>query len=131
MPRVFDDDVTIPTYLHVRGDPKNPDLDREITAGVPAILTSFAPPVESVPLPAFAYAPGVREYVRRDHLREAESEVRQAEQQLSDAKEQLKESPLASDVAGPSEVTEVAEATEAEPFEIVDTAGIKRRRPRA
>ena len=114
LPRVFDDDVTIPTYLHLRGDPMNPDTDREITAGVPELLQSFAPAIEPVPLPASAYAPSVRDYVRRDHLRHAESEVRVAEKQLAEAKQSLSESPPASTEPA------IAAVAEADAFEVFD-----------
>ena len=114
LPRVFDDDVDIPTYLHVRGDPKNPDTDREISAGVPELLQSFAPAIEPVPLPASAYAPSVRDYVRRDQLRHAESEVRVAEQQLAEAKQALSESPPASTQPA------IAAVVEADAFEVFD-----------
>ena len=46
LPRVFDDHLDIKTYLHLRGDPKNPDKDREMTPAVPAILAHFAPAIK-------------------------------------------------------------------------------------
>ena len=65
LPRVFDNDLHVETLLHLRGDPKNPDQETRISAGVPAIFASFAPQVESVTLPVYAYAP------RRSRIRSA------------------------------------------------------------
>ncbi len=92
IPRVFDDHVELPTFLHVRGDPKNPDEDQVIQPGVPEILASFAPDVEPIDLPPSAYAPGVRDHVQRDHLRRAEAEVRKAEEQLTAARARRRDS---------------------------------------
>ena len=75
LPRVFDDHLDAKTFLHVRGDPKNPDRDTEIQPGVPAILASFAPEIREVELPVAAYAPSMRDYVRRDHQNKAQAEV--------------------------------------------------------
>ena len=80
LPRVFDDHVELTTHLHRRGDPKDPDLEQQISPGVPEILASFAPDIESVALPLTAYAPGMRNYVHADRLRVARDAVNQAEQ---------------------------------------------------
>jgi hypothetical protein len=93
LPRVFDDQVDAVTYLHRKGDPKNPDKELEINPGVPAILASFAPAIEAIDLPASAYAPGSRPYVQRDRLQLAVSEVAASEQQLAEAQQQLAEMP--------------------------------------
>lgn len=98
LPRVFDDDVDLPTYLHVRGDPKNPDQDHPIRPGVPTVLASFAVPIESVSLPSVAYAPGTRDYVRQAALRQARTSIESAERELSAAR-----SKLASHVADPKQ----------------------------
>lgn len=79
LPRVFDDSVDRPTYLHLRGDPKNPDESQVIEPGVPAILDDFAPAIEPVSLPASAYAPGTRDYVCNDRLAAAAAAVAEAD----------------------------------------------------
>ncbi len=96
LPRVFDDHVDLETYLHVRGDPKNPDTDSNITAGVPEILASFAPQIQPVTLPYQAYAPGARDYVQQDRLQVARAGVTEAENELAKAKKTLAETPLES-----------------------------------
>ncbi len=58
LPRVFDDHTDLATYLHLRGDPKNPDKETKITAGVPGFLASFQPEIKQVDLPYEAYVPG-------------------------------------------------------------------------
>ncbi len=93
LPRVFDDHVDIETYLHLRGDPKNPDKDRKIDAGVPAILASFATEIKPIALPVSAYAPGARSYVQGNRLDEAQTAIAAAEQQVTEAKKKLAEMP--------------------------------------
>ncbi len=89
LPRVFDDDLEIKTYLHRKGNPQDPDKDTEIKPGVPAILSSFAPNIEPVPLPVEAYAPGVRDYVEEDYLKAAIANIEAAKQEVAAAKKQL------------------------------------------
>lgn len=83
LPRAFDDRPEVPTFLHLRGDEKQPDKDTKIEPGVPAILASFAPEPQVVELPHTAYAPGTRDYVQRDRLEVARRELDQARQALS------------------------------------------------
>lgn len=114
LPRVFDDDLSIVTQLHVRGDPKQPDPDIEIAPGVPAILASFATPIESVALPVTAFAPGLRPHVRRDRVNEAEAAVRRAEQELEAARQKLAAQPEA------AKAVEAEPPAETEPLQIED-----------
>lgn len=89
LPRAFDDHIDRPTYLHRRGDPKNPDESRVIEPGVPEILDDFAASIEPINLPATAYAPGTRDYVQQAKLAEAEQAVEDAQKQLANAEAQL------------------------------------------
>ncbi len=93
LPRVFDDHLELETYLHLRGDPKNPDKETKIVPGVPAILDSFAPEIRPITLPYQAYAPGARDYVQRDHLRLARENVQKVESELAAARKTLAELP--------------------------------------
>ena len=72
LPRVFDLHPEIPTYLHVRGDPKQPDLSEVITPGVPAIFDRGQFEVHPVELPAEAYRPELQPFVLEDQLAEVE-----------------------------------------------------------
>jgi hypothetical protein len=91
LPRVFDDHIDAPTYLHRRGDPKNPDKDTKIEPRVPALLADFQPEVQPVSLPAEAYAPAVRDYVQHDRLQAAREEISKAESDLKKAEQKLAE----------------------------------------
>jgi hypothetical protein len=75
LPRAFDDHLDAVTYLHLKGDEKNPDKDTKIEPAVPAVFAAFAPETRAVELPAEAYAPSVRDAVQRDHIYAAESAV--------------------------------------------------------
>lgn len=93
LPRVFDDHIDEPTYLHVRGDAKNPDTSKKISPGVPAILDHFATSIEPIALPPQAYAPGSRDEVQRMRLSEAMEKLRVAEQELEAARQKLANKP--------------------------------------
>lgn len=86
LPRVFDDHPDAETFLHVRGNPSDPDRETKIAPRVPTILASFQPAIIPVALPPTAYAPGIRDYVLQDHLTAAEAGVQAAKKQLVDAK---------------------------------------------
>mgnify|MGYP002379557944 CR=1 FL=1 len=85
LPRVFDDHLDAPTYVHLRGDPAQPDKSAVIAPAVPAVLASFAPPIEAVALPMEAWAPTTREHVLKDHRTEARRQVETAERELAEA----------------------------------------------
>ncbi|MEC5128772.1 DUF1553 domain-containing protein [Verrucomicrobiales bacterium BCK34] len=78
LPRVFDEHLDAPTYLHLRGDPANEDKETEIVPAVPAFLSGFADDPEPVALPVAAYAPGTREFAQADRLAVAGEKVRKA-----------------------------------------------------
>ena len=93
LPRVFDDHLDAPTYLHLRGNPKDPDKSRLIEPGVPAILASFAPAIKQVKLPPYAYAPASREYVMEDRLLDVRAEVQKAKKELAEARKKAVAAP--------------------------------------
>ena len=88
LPRVYDDKLDAPTYLHRQGDPSQAVKDKLISPGVPRFLASFAQQPVSVKLPVEAWAPGVREYVQADLLVRAKSRVETARQNLEQIKQQ-------------------------------------------
>ena len=90
LPRVFDDHLEEETFLHLRGDPLNPDKSTKISARVPLLFSDFQPEVQSVDLPASAYAPTLREYVRNAYLDAAELQIRNAAEELAKADSDLK-----------------------------------------
>ncbi len=109
LPRVFDDQIDAVTYLHVRGDPNNPDTDQSIEPGVPQILSRFASPIQPVDLPAEAFAPGIRSYVASDRLQQFVAEIAKAEKTLAEARQRHQQ---------PSSEHQTSE--QATPFEFAD-----------
>jgi hypothetical protein len=96
LPRVFDDHPDAQTFLHLRGNPKDPDSETKIVPRVPEILASFQPKIEAINLPVAAWAPGVRDYVRRDYLQNAQNSIVSAEQTVAAAQKKLAELPAKS-----------------------------------
>lgn len=97
LPRVFDDQPEAETFLHLRGDPKQPDKETKITPGVPDFLSDFAEGISPVALSPFAYAPGARGYVQEDHLKAAREKVKAAEVSLAAALGKKKAEPPGQD----------------------------------
>ena len=126
LPRVFDDNVDRKTYLHLRGNPKTPDEETEITPGVPAILSSFAIPIEPIELPPQAYAPGTRDYVQQARIESAEAAVNKAVSELEAARKRLAEDRSRPDVEPSPDAEssfEVADSFDAEMPELWKLVG--------
>lgn len=86
LPRAFDDHLEAVTYLHRRGDPKDPDKSRAIPPGVPMLFANFGPEIKEVALPRAAYAPAVRPHVLEAQLAKVQAAVKQAEAALAQHK---------------------------------------------
>ncbi len=85
IPRAFDCYADAQTWLHIRGDDRNPDKERPIVPRLPAFLSFDQFPIEPVQLPAEAARPQLRpEFLTALHqaaqtrLAEAQDEVRRA-----------------------------------------------------
>jgi hypothetical protein len=96
IPRAFDCNLDIPTYLHIRGDDTRPKKDQPIEPRLPSILAFDEFPITPVKLPAAAHLPGLQPFVLDDHLKDAEQKlvaaqkvVEQAELTLKTADDQL------------------------------------------
>jgi len=74
LPRAFDDFLTTPTFLFVRGDEANPDKSRSLRPAFPAVLGGEVK-VNPVSLPLTAACPDKREFVIREALEAAEKAV--------------------------------------------------------
>ncbi|HEV7282991.1 MAG TPA: DUF1553 domain-containing protein [Pirellulaceae bacterium] len=74
LPRAYDADPAVPTYLYIRGDEKHPDKERPIAPGVPAILGESLT-VAPIELPPMAYFPALAEHVERDLVDAAEDQI--------------------------------------------------------
>jgi hypothetical protein len=75
LPRVFDCNLDTKTYLHIRGDERNPDRNRAIVPGLPAFLAPNGLTIEPVKLPPTAYEPGMRPEIIAAHRKLAEARV--------------------------------------------------------
>ena len=83
LPRVFDAHPDEPTYLHLRGNEKDPDTSRAMPAAIPALLSTGDFQFEVISLPIEAHAPELRPFVMADHLAEAEKDLEAARKAVS------------------------------------------------
>lgn len=110
LPRVFDAHLDAPTYVHVRGDPKQPDTKRIITPGIPELFSATMPAIFPVELPTDAYFPDLRPYVVEDRLRDAEQKIASAQAAVEEARVALASAANASSRADNEVVLLVAKA---------------------
>lgn len=89
LPRVFDDHPDAETWLHRKGNPKDPDKDTEIAAAVPAIFAAFQHKAEQISLPPSAWVPSLRDFVQKDYLNSADTAIASAEKEVAEARRQL------------------------------------------
>lgn len=75
IPRPFDADLEMPTYIFERGNDKHPDTSQAMTPDVPAVFKLPLPPIEPVELPADAWQPGLRQAVIQAHLARAQADI--------------------------------------------------------
>lgn len=108
IPRPFDCNLDAQTFLHIRGDDRNPDQSKVIEPKPPAFLMfaefSFVP----VQLPVEAYEPGLREFIVQAHLKQAQQNIEQTLAELKAAREQLKKAEANKEVAAPATDVEKA-----------------------
>jgi hypothetical protein len=84
LPRAYDAEPEVATYLLVKGDDRNPDKDRPMLAGVPAVLgQEFS--VAPVSLPVSAYYPGFQSRVRDQKIESAQVAIKKARDDLAKA----------------------------------------------
>jgi len=93
LPRVFDLHLNQPTYRHIRGDEKNEDKSKPLTAGVPRVLdfASFQP--AAIQLPPASAKPALLPFVLKDQLSAAERDIATAQKNLDQARAALSKSP--------------------------------------
>jgi hypothetical protein len=85
MVRAFDDLLTTPTYLYVRGDETHPDISRSMPAGTPAVLGGMFD-VRQVNLPVTAFNPDKRAFVIQEALASADRAVTTAVEGVKSAR---------------------------------------------
>jgi len=106
--RAFDANLDAETFLHVRGDDRNPDKSRPLPPGVPAFLSSDDLPlaIEPVVLPIEAVHPGLRPFVVEAHLAAAERSIAEAREAVELARQQVAERVAAIDPPGGTDASE-------------------------
>jgi mono/diheme cytochrome c family protein len=87
LPRVYDADISKPTYRFVRGNEANPDTSINLQAAVPSLFGKVDMRPQPVQLPVEAYFPDGRAFVPNDLRAQAKAEIEKAESELSKAKE--------------------------------------------
>lgn len=84
IPRAFDAYPDIQTFLHIRGEEKNPDQSRPVIPGLPEVFSSSRMDIVSQKLHPAAYNPSLRGYVHDDRMTESQRQVFSAEQKLAE-----------------------------------------------
>ena len=82
--RAYDADPAVATFLFLKGDDRNPDKDRPINAGVPALLGEKLL-VATINLPVSAYYPGIQPLVRQQLIEAAQQSLEKARQDFAKA----------------------------------------------
>ena len=91
LPRIFDAHPDASTFIHVRGDEKNPDRENPIQPHLPAILTSTSLQFQPIELPATAVNPALRTFVLDNYLENAESAIDKARHEVIATEKRLEE----------------------------------------
>jgi hypothetical protein len=86
LPRVFDCNLDAPTYLHIRGDDRNPAKEKPLTPGLPKVLTWSKLDIQPVTLPPQAHTPGLRPHVLENQTRLAQQQRETAQKAVEQAK---------------------------------------------
>jgi hypothetical protein len=89
IPRVYDANLSAPTFLHMRGNEAALDKNRKITPGLPSLLLPGGLQIKPINLPAEAHHPGLRPFVLADHLRVTEKQRDAAEKELAHSRLRL------------------------------------------
>lgn len=96
LPRVYDADISRPTYRFVRGNEASPDTSIHLQAAVPSLFGKVEIRPEPITLPVAAYFPDGRSFVPADLMAQARAEVEKAESELRKAKEKPEEAAIVS-----------------------------------
>ena len=91
IPRPFDCNLDAKTYLHIRGDDRNPDTSKVMEPAFPAFLSHVEAKIEPVSLPPVAVQPGLRPKVVEAYLKQAEQRIVEKRAELESARQRLSE----------------------------------------
>ena len=82
IPRAFDCNLDVPTFLHIRGDDRNPDREHPLPPAIPAFLAFEQFPIEPVRLPVDAARPQLRPELLDALRKSAASRIEQTQQDV-------------------------------------------------
>lgn len=122
IPCAFDCNAGAETFVHKRGDDRNPDKSRQMLPAVPAFLPQAGWKVEAIALPAEAYQPGLRPFVLEAYLKAAQERIAQAKAEVEAAKKKLAEAEEAAKKLAGMPMEKPAETPSFEP--IVDSFSV-------
>ncbi len=94
LPRVYDADISKPTYRFVRGNEANPDTTINLQPGVPVLFGKADVRPQPIHLPVEAYFPDGRSFVPGDLMAQAKAEIEKAESELNKAREKKEPAPV-------------------------------------
>jgi hypothetical protein len=96
IPRAYDCNLDVPTYLFRRGDDRQPVKTRKLAPGLPKFCLAKLD-IHPVPLPLEACAPQLRPFVLENYLRAAQKQIQAARVELELANKRLADSPKESE----------------------------------
>lgn len=82
LPRAYDGDASVPTFLFVRGDEAQPDKGHPLEPGLPEFFCPQPLDIEPVELPTTAYYPAVKPFIQQETLTACAQQIEQAQQSL-------------------------------------------------
>jgi mono/diheme cytochrome c family protein len=91
IPRAFDTNKDLPTYLFIRGQENDPDKTTSITPDVPEILAFAEPTIKPVKIPLEASQPDRRPWVITSNIESATKRLAAAEAEIVAANDRLAE----------------------------------------
>ena len=91
LPRAFDDQPDVETFIHLKGDAQSADKTRKILPGAPFDFANIPFEVSPIRLPKDAFAPGTRDFVQATSLQAARKQVATARKAVAKSKQTLRE----------------------------------------
>lgn len=91
IPRPFDCNLDAKTFVHIRGDDRNPDTSKVMEPAVPAFLSRAKNDIKPVTLPPIAYLPGLSPQVVNAHLKQAEQRIADKQREVEIARKRFVE----------------------------------------
>lgn len=89
IPRVYDANLAVPTYYHVRGNEAMADKARKITPGLPSLLAPQGLKIQPIQLPAEAHQPGLRPFILEGYLKAAQKQLVEGKKESEDARTRM------------------------------------------